>query len=73
MKARTEGAKWQLNSFFTSVLDGCEWLDINPGRLSLAVNEHEDEWASKSIRRCGEEKNLLHLPEIELWLVQPVA
>jgi len=73
MKARIEGAKVQLCSFYTSVLDGCEWLDTNPGRLSPAVNEHEDGWASETIRRCGEEKSLLHLPEIELRLVQSVA
>jgi len=51
MKACTEGAKVQLHSFFTSVLDGREWLDPNPGRLPPTANEYDDKWASEHIWR----------------------
>jgi hypothetical protein len=59
-------------SFLTSTLDGCEWSAVRLGRFTLRRKsplfplDRRLGGSQSQSGRCEGEKNLLHLPEVEL-------
>jgi hypothetical protein len=72
------GAEVQVHSFLASALRGNKWSTACPSPFTLRknsrypLNKREGGPYSQS-GHFGEEKNLMSLPRVQLWIVQPIA
>jgi len=69
------GVAVQLHSFLNSALGGCEWSSsrpvcFTPGKESQTIGLG---WALELVRTCWKRDKPLALPDLEPWIVQPVA